>query len=148
MCMIEDCDERFTVYRSPEQRQSRRDRKCHECGRPIVKGEHYWSAAGLYDGGWDTHDCCEHCRVACQWLEQNCSGFLWHSVLEDIADHVQYYRGRAHCIPRLKRIEIGMERRWRVRRGPRAGQLMPVPALPGTLAPKNAASAAGVESER
>lgn len=134
MCMIEGCDERASIWNEREQR-ARKPHKCCECGRQIEAGEVYvylWakSSDGPFTGRW-----CAHCDVAQKWLWENCSGSLLSGVIEDCREHVDEYSGEAACIPALARIVVGAGRKWRVRRGPRAGQLMPIPRMPGRLEP-------------
>lgn len=136
MCMIEGCDERASVWRESTQKACKQH-VCGECHRHIEPGEVYhrvWavSSDGPFDGKW-----CAHCDVAKEWLWKNCGGSLLCGVMEDISDHVQEYRGEAVCVARLKRIEIGARRKWRVERGMRKGQLMPIPQLPAALEPKH-----------
>ena len=136
MCMIEDCDERYHLYNPPAPRKARKAHKCEECNRSIDAGETYYYGTGMYDGDFSTHKICRHCWVACEWLNANCSGFLHNTVYEDIEQHVEEYGyTKAKAVPGLARIVIGMRRDWIVKRGPRAGQLMPLPKLPAPLEP-------------
>jgi hypothetical protein len=101
--------------------------KCSECGRIIERGESYENSRGLMDGRWYEHHTCAHCQAARGWLSDVCGGWLFEGVLEDLEHHwdddVTYrYMG-------LGRLLIGMRRGWRIERGPRAGQLQPVPVV-------------------
>jgi hypothetical protein len=129
MCMIEGADETYRIYNGPRVVVSRKEHRCDECYRTIAKGERYWSSSGLGSDGWDQHYICTHCYVAASWLMTNCQGFLHGAINEDIQEHVEEY-GDTDAGPGLARIAVGMRRKWHVKRGPRAGQLMPLPKLP------------------
>jgi len=133
--MIDSCDEFNEWGDTRTVKRARKSHKCTECGRQIQAGESYRVHTWIYDGQFDSSKSCAHCMVAEDWLTENCSGYLIHGVWEDINEHCQEYQGRAKCIARLARIKIGMERDWQIRRGPRKGQLMPVPQLPAKLEP-------------
>lgn len=133
--MADDAD-LASVWNETTQK-ARKPHKCGECGREIEPGELYvrvWAigSEGPFQGKW-----CAHCDVGKDWLWENCSGSLLGGVIEDLEEHVRDYRGRAVCVPRLHRICIGAARSWRVERGPRAGQLMPIPVLPAKLEPQH-----------
>jgi hypothetical protein len=123
--MIDGCDEAFSAYRPPEQRRSKKARKCDECRRDIAIGERYWSAAGLFEGHWDASVVCNHCHVACEWLKVNCGGWLFNGVFEDIEQHWDEYRRMD-----IARLVVGMKHKWR---GPRGERGMPLPRLPRPL---------------
>ena len=136
MCMADDADLAY-VWNESQQR-ARKPHTCGECGRTIAVGERYWrvwavNSDGPFQGKW-----CDHCNVAKEWLWQNCHGSILGGVYEDIREHVQDYGRRAACIPRLARLVVGMDHDWRIQRGPRAGQLMPVPVAPCKLEPRHA----------
>lgn len=127
MCMIEGCDDRASVWHESYQR-AKKEHKCGECHRAIAIGEKYWrvwavGSDGPFRGKW-----CDHCGVAQEWLQKECGGSLLGGVHEDISEHLEEYRGQK--LRRLKVLDIGMRRKWRIKRGPRAGLLMPVPQLP------------------
>lgn len=132
MCMIDGCDERYEIYNGPRLVRARKEHRCDECYRQIAKGESYYSASGLGDGRFEQHYICAHCWVACEWLRVNCDGWLHCGVREDVEEHVQEYR-HTDAAAGLARLTIGMRRKWTVKRGPRAGQLMPMPRLPAKI---------------
>lgn len=127
MCMIEGCDERAHVWEESQQK-ARKEHKCGECRRVIAVGETYWRVWAISSDGPFTGKWCEHCNVAKEWLWKECGGSLLSGVREDIAEHLDEYRGQK--LRRLKVLDIGMRRQWRIRRGPRIGALMPLPQLP------------------
>jgi len=127
MCMIEGCDDRASVWQETRQR-AKKEYKCCECDRAIAIGEHYWRLFAVGSDGPFTGKWCEHCNVAKEWLWKECGGSLLSGVGEDIHEHLEEYRGQP--LRRLKILDIGMDRQWRIERGPRAGQLMPLPKMP------------------
>lgn len=127
MCLIEECDDRYLVYRTKDEVRAAKPHRCCECGRPIAVGEIYHKAVGLYANHWDTHHTCTHCRVACLWLKSNCGGFLHEGVLEDIEMHADEYPSLRST---LNRLIVGMRRDWR--RFDKKG-LMAVPRLPPSI---------------
>lgn len=130
MCMI-DGGERAELWQESKQR-ARKMHKCCECGRDIHPGETYWKVFGIQDGDAFSDKWCAHCNVAKEWLWKNCGGSMLTMVIEDCQEHVHDYRD-ADFAPALARVCVGARRHWTVRRGARAGQLMPVPMLPGPI---------------
>ena len=57
--------------------RSRKDHRCVDCGRPIVKGETYTYGVWLHEGDLMTVKVCEHCVTAGKWLKVVCGGHLW-----------------------------------------------------------------------
>lgn len=137
MCMIDGADG-YNEFSSTSTHRARKQHKCDECHRVISSGETYVYHTWKGDGEFGTAKTCQHCKIACDWLSENCGGYLVFGIYEDIQEHVSEYRGQAACVSRLKRIEVGMSRKWTIRRGPRKGQLMPLPQLPAKLEPKHA----------
>lgn len=43
------------------QRKARKDHKCCECRRLILKGSHYIYSSGIWDGGPDSYKTCIRC---------------------------------------------------------------------------------------
>lgn len=127
MCMVEGLDERASVW-NETQRRARKEHQCIECGRKIAVSETYWylwatGSDGPFTGKW-----CKHCNVAKEWLWKECGGSVLSCVGEDIHEHIDEYRGQP--LRRLKILDIGIWRGWKIKRGPRKGQLMPIPKLP------------------
>lgn len=119
MCMIDDADA-DTQFSHTIERRARKSHACSECGRMIRVGEIYRYAAGkAYDEMWDAKQCA-HCRVAAEWLRENCRGFLYHAVIEDFAEHAT---GRMDML----RVVVGARRKWRSFVG---GGLLPLPVYP------------------
>lgn len=128
MCCCDDGDEMITG--GTVRRKARKPHKCCECRRPIAAGERYVELSGLWrEGGFATFRWCAHCdagqviaaaRVgdeAC-W----CLGTMWRDF-RDAINHDYGVRDMTLC-----RLIVGAKRKWTVRRGPRKGELVPVPA--------------------
>lgn len=120
MCMIDNCDGYTTVLheRHPV---ARIQHKCAECGRVIHKGERYLNEGTLWDGKKKTHKTCAHCEVVRQWLTQECSGFVYGGIWEDISEHAWEGYGI-----RVKMMAVGMERNWERK----DGRMWPLPRFP------------------
>jgi len=118
MCMYDGCENEAKFYRHSVH-VARKDHKCVECGRVILRGEQYHYDFQVYDT-WpsSSYHTCLHCRVAQQWLIRECGGYLIEGTWEDIREHIQEYP--ALRFP-LGRLVVGARHKW-------AG--MPVPPVP------------------
>lgn len=121
--MIDYADEPFTALHEVR-RRARREHKCNECGRTISVGEHYHRAGALYNHRWFTYRTCAHCDVLRQWLQANCGGFLYCGVLEDFGEHASEYR-----VLGWWKLRVMAGNRWA-----RKGALVPIPAVPVSIA--------------
>lgn len=120
MCMIDDADP-VTMLRDEDQR-ARKLHRCNECRRIIIPGEVYRCEVFVFEGKRSTHKTCPHCMVLREWLQYECSGFIFGAVVEDYREH---FYGRRFDVQRLA---VMAERRWF-----RPGQgLYPVPPRPKT----------------
>ena len=120
MCMIEDSDGPVVLL-SESQPVARTRHQCSECRRVIDPGERYLREFCLFDGRVTTHKTCAQCQVARNCLSDNCGGWCYGAVEEDIREHA--HEGYPMYVARLA---IGMQWMWRTPRG----KLMPVPKLP------------------
>jgi hypothetical protein len=135
MCAIDGADGSYAVY-NRRIVKARKAHKCDECHRDILPGQFYEKVSGLNseDGGhWDVWHTCDHCRVACDWLTENCGGFLHAAVLEDIEEHVDEYHEHSRMARGLQRLVVGMKRGWSVKHGPAKGKVMALPRLPMSI---------------
>jgi hypothetical protein len=98
--------------------------RCAECGRVIEPGERYLRERYVWDGKFTVHKTCAHCEVARDWLAQECGGWLYGGVEEDIREHCFGYGYGMD----LYRLAVGIAWKWRTPRG----RLLPVPAVPQT----------------
>jgi hypothetical protein len=130
MCMVDGCDLEGTFLGS-KMRRARVQHTCQDCGRKIEAGEQYMTARWAMEGTVETMKMCLHCDVAAEWLRDNCGGFVYGGVWEDIDEHVYEYRGVYPEVARdLKRLAVWADHDWRVKYGPRAGSMLPVPKTP------------------
>jgi hypothetical protein len=86
MCMIDGADEDWVSLGS-RMRKARKEHRCYECHRQIVTGETYEAAKGVSDGDIQTFKTCAHCVWARTWIVEQCGGFLYGGVLEDLREH-------------------------------------------------------------
>lgn len=137
MCMIDGADCCYDRVSTSKDRVARKKHKCHECGRLIVPGERYKHSHGIdSEGSAYVYKVCSHCMVGASWLSENCGGWLRYGIREDLHEHVaEYGYTRAKAIIGVARIVIGMRRKWSIKRGPKAGQMMKIPQLPAQLEP-------------
>lgn len=119
MCMIGDD---FVEMLRSEDRRARKEHRCEECRRTIEPGETYRFEAWVFDGTLDQQKTCAHCvAYARPWLLDNCDGWIYQAMYEDIFEHFPH--GTEEPL-KCGRIIVGMRRKWRRR----DGELM---ALPG-----------------
>lgn len=85
MCMIDDADD-MVVLLSDSDVVARREHQCSECRGVIAKGETYKRESFIHEG-FNQHKTCRRCLAARQWLIDECSGFVYGAVLEDLAEH-------------------------------------------------------------
>lgn len=123
MCMADSADGYCTTINQAWRKAAKKHR-CSECRRQILPGEGYRYEFTRFDGEVSQHHTCEHCLVARQWLMENCGGWLYGGVEEDIQEHAD--SGMYGFGVRL--LAIGMERKWTRKDGRR----WPIPRLPKT----------------
>lgn len=121
MCMVEDVDGYSTVLRDRHY-VARSAHKCSECRRIIRPGERYRLESLVFEKQFSTHKTCVHCSVMREWLCENCSGFCYGDIFEDIWEHAQEYDNMGM---KFLRAAVGMSKRWTKKNG----QLMKVPEL-------------------
>jgi hypothetical protein len=139
MCMIDGADGPCTFWRRVE-RTARKAHKCAECGRQIQAGEKYLYSASLFEGDFSVDKMCAHCKVAADWLTENCGGYLTCGVGEDIVGHFDEYAYLGACyLLGLGRLRVGMSHGWKFQRGAHAGELRPLPHKPPIIDEKAAA---------
>lgn len=122
MCMTDDA-ERVTKV-SAAYRTARKPHRCAECGRAIEPGESYHYETFVFDGKFTSHKTCKHCMVARQWLSDECGGWVYGAVQEDIDEHAAY-EGYGF---RVRLLAAGMARKWKRK----DGRMWPVPKVPPT----------------
>lgn len=120
MCRIDDCE--MVELLQSASRRARKAHKCGECFRTIQIGETYHYEFGILEGYANTFRTCLHCMVPRKWLQENCGGFVYEQVGEEIAEHAQEYPALASP---LKAIAEAMRAKWAFPGGP-----MPFPEMP------------------
>lgn len=125
MCMYDYFDDAPAFYARTE-RCARKSHKCDECGRLIAKGERYQHVAAKWEGELGTIKTCAHCAVIQSWLQQECGGFLHHSVVDDAAEHITENGIPAYGFG-LARLVVMARNGWH-----RAGTLAPIPRMPAS----------------
>lgn len=121
MCMIDGGDDMVTVLHAYG-RRARREHKCNECGRAIAPGEQYLVERFVYEGHATTHKTCRHCEAVRAWLADQCGGWVYGSVAEDIDEHAN----EAHYGLAVKLAAVGIYRGWRRQ----DGRMWRVPTFP------------------
>jgi hypothetical protein len=104
--------------------KARKPHKCSECHRVVAAGETYRRIFGVWDGIAQTHFWCAHCcagQAAYAALDDchcYCFGELW-SDIDEAAHSAKNFA--------IYRLFLGARRKWTYRRGPKKGQLVPIP---------------------
>lgn len=105
MCMADYSEDRVTMI-SERITRARKQHKCAECNRRIEPGEQYLTEFYVFDGEHSSHKTCGHCQVVRKWLNDECGGWVYGAVEEDIREHSWEGHGM-----RVKMMAVGMERR-------------------------------------
>ncbi|HNC59759.1 MAG TPA: hypothetical protein PLP33_30335 [Leptospiraceae bacterium] len=122
-------DTEYFKLEREETRKARKAHRCSECYRQILPGETYNWFTGYIDGGFDVYKTCQHCQVAKEWLNKQCSGYNFTEVQEDITQH--FYNGHGITVGR---IAVGMRRKWEKFN---SSELMPLPKMPNITEEKH-----------
>lgn len=120
MCRSDDGDgPEFMDVRNP---RARKPHVCDECARTIQPGEQYQVVAGLWDGDLRRFKTCAHCVMASGWLEEQCDGYGFGRLREEIEEH--WHEGYKSAW--MGRAIVGMRRGWKRH----DGALLAVPSEP------------------
>ena len=113
MCMIDNADlPEFTDTTTPKARVQHR---CSECGGAIAIGDKYERATGMWDGRINRFKTCLPCVEGPRaWLEDECGGWLFKGVREDLVEHFDHHFFEPGAKMRLGRLIVGMDRRRRL----------------------------------
>lgn len=125
MCLVDESDGPVITIGADERPRAKRQHRCSECRRTIDPGERYLRERYVADGVFRVHKTCAHCEVARAWLQDECGGWLYGGVEEDIRQHCEDGSGYSMS---LYRIAVGMDWRWHTPRG----RLLPIPRMPRT----------------
>lgn len=121
MCRVDDAESALML--ASETRKARKQHKCDECGRVIQVGETYLHERGIHECEPFTNRTCGHCKVARDWLQGQCGGWVFTQVEEELREH--WYEDTGYRTRELARLIYGMGRHWQARKG----GLLPLPAL-------------------
>lgn len=120
MCKIDDAEP--WEFMTSGIRKAAKPHRCGECGRTIPKGEAYEYVCGKADGYFSISRTCQHCQIARKWLIEECGGYLYGGVFEDLAEHANDQIGGF----KLGRLVIGMKHHWKRLT---SDELMPLPRI-------------------
>lgn len=85
----------------------------------------------VWEGQASTIKTCRHCQVCRSWLVQECGGWVYEGVYEDICEHAWEGYGVG-----VKMLSVGMGRSWQKKNG----DLWRVPSVPKPPKPTPAIS--------
>ena len=123
MCMINDSDGSVTLLHE-RFLTARKKHICLECSRTIQPGENYTVERFIWEDSANTHKTCRHCMVVRNWLINECGGFVYGMLAQDVNEHVQegsYGKG-------VIMLSVGIWRAWEKK----DGSMWRVPSLPKT----------------
>jgi len=123
MCMIDSADSQVRMLFEAKL-IARKAHKCRECRRAILPGERYSIERYISEGKFHAHKVCAHCDIVRQWLLDECGGWCYTAIEDDIREHACSGDYRAPVL----RLAVGMAWQWRTPRG----RLLPVPQVPET----------------
>lgn len=123
MCMYESCDEMVNLL-GEATHKARKQHRCAECRRSIEPGETYHVDRYIFEGKLTHHKTCAHCMVVRGWLQDECGGWVYTGVEEDIREHAE----SGHYGFGVGRLAVGIRLNWRRK----DGRLMPLPHMPKT----------------
>jgi len=118
VCRIDYSDS--PTFYSEKTRKAKKIHKCGECHREILPGEKYLYCCGTWDN-FTQHKICSHCRVGAEWLNQECGGYIFTEIAEELWEHAQEGYG---WLP--ARLSKAMDRGWKKFY---SNELMPIPEL-------------------
>ena len=130
MCMIDDGGEFATVISSVNY-TAIKEHRCAECNRTISIGEVYLREMVVGDHRPTTHKTCAHCQVVRRWLADECGGWIFGRVSDDIRDHAD-----ESSDGQIKVMADRMGRQWKMS----DGRLLPLHSVAVQLV-----AAAGIE---
>lgn len=85
MCSIDDAEP--CEFLHEVRRRAKKTHRCGECAREISAGEVYEVAVGRWDD-FNVHKTCAQCISARDWLMQECNGWMYGGVAEDLIEHM------------------------------------------------------------
>lgn len=124
MCNCDDYDPP-SVYNESEPK-AKKEHRCSECRRTIEVGEQYLRIEGCWDGVWSTSKVCRHCSAMADVM-RSISECFCPSMGNMLCEFFDEDRDGHGTLP--ARLYHSARRKWRYKRGPRKGQLMPEPLV-------------------
>lgn len=118
MCRLDYADHTINILKDTN-RTARKAYKCFECAREIKPGEVYNYQAGKGDG-FEIFRTCLHCVAPRNLLLNECHGFLYGEVGEDLYDHIDAKEWGYTAA----RFYVGIRRQWKRFK---SDELMPIP---------------------
>jgi hypothetical protein len=120
-------DSRHPTYYRNCRRRNKEPVACVECGRIIEIGEWHNYVYGRWRGEIKIFQVCRHCNQSADiFLSYSARGYAarieFGGLLKQGMKHARKLK-----VFKLYRLALGCKRRWAVSRGPRKGQLMPLP---------------------
>lgn len=97
------------------ERTARKEHRCKECGRQILRGETYKVDAYVFEGRFESHKICQHCLDVRRYFDLNRRGWAYGMLLEDLCN-VDLDDTGEHLLE-------GMRAKWR-----QHGSLLPTPS--------------------
>lgn len=119
MCMIDYADGCVEML-DERTRTAKKSHRCSECGRVIQPGESYRLEKYVWEAQLTNHKTCRHCWSARGWLSEQCNGFCFGQVAEDIHEHACEDYGFA-----VKLLSCGISKGWKRK----DGKLWPVKSV-------------------
>jgi hypothetical protein len=121
-----ECDYDFTWdFFNETERTCRKACKCSECWRVINPGERYTYACGKGDGNFDVFRTCSHCTAATEYIKAVAA--CWCYYLGGRWNNDEDFEGEPTAV---RRLVMMARRKWARQRGPRKGELYPIPWVP------------------
>lgn len=104
--------------------KARKPHQCSECHRVIAAGETYRRIFGVWDGDARSYTWCSHCCAGQSVYAalDDCHCYVFGGLWDDIHEAARSARSFA-----IYRLFLDARRKWTYRRGPRKGQLVPIP---------------------
>lgn len=109
MCRVDYCDD-YVTEMSTSTPRARKEHVCTECRRVVQPGELYERIVMLFEGDMVTAKTCMECVEARKWLDEQCGGFIYGQVLDELEEH--WTDEPVLRSWRLARLIVGMRHKW------------------------------------
>lgn len=112
-CLYDSGDGDQPIFYTQRWVTARKDHKCYECRRVIMKGERYECFSGKWETGVQTYRTCAECQNIRESL--NCEGWTFGRLWEDIEEQIFQETGLTiACIDKLTTPEAKkfLQRKW------------------------------------